>query len=402
MARCWLGLVVVFAYSVSLGVLVSVFITEARTGVITVIVTMLAQTFLPFIAFVICVAVLDMDQEEIGLILVPSPVIIPFFSLNDLYDQDASARMIYWGCMLFLSIGAGVFLSVAAARLAHLWRRTPAVFAEQAEGRRKEGKRRRPRVPWVVELECNPYGWMIWRGFRKMKIMTWTRTLLFMLFLFFLCCVATSKSYDRSMFFVFAIGCVAILHFLSKLDLELESVRQIHDDAHKGGMELILTTPLDVQEMLDGMESGLRLRAKELGRMVVFTGIVLFLLMCIFPSELDFGNGDSIPMAILFAGATVLAIQDFKTIPWIAALQAVKRRSLAVASVVTALLIHLVPMLGFVVVTVILEGIGNVTWVEVSVLFFIWLVCTFFWTEILWRWSRNKLQHNLRQLASRS
>lgn len=395
-SRSWFGLIAVFFFSASLGVFVSVLVVEARTGIIAVIVWVLIQAFLPFLARLILDEMMS-HRAILDLVFLPSPVVLPIFSINDLYLQEQYGRALYWGSSLIHLLGGLLLLCLAAWRLSWLWKETPIVFAQQAEARRKE--RKRLKIPQLLGLDENPYGWMIWRGFRRLRIILWSKRLLALVGLIALAGSLLARS-DKEEFFVTAMIAISIFHFISKLDLQLEAIRQLHEDAHGGGMELLLATPIAGKEMLEGMRNAIGLRARSARRWMVFLSVLLLLAVMIFNEELRMRRGDWIPFAVLFVGAIAMAISDLRALPWVTAFHAIRKKTLTGAALGSGMLIHLVPWVFAVMGMLIVATSRGIDWEEVAVIFGGWSFASVLWVELAGRRYRKRLTKDLRLLVA--
>ncbi len=401
--RSWLALLIAFFFSVSLGLLVSVFVIEARKGIMTTVVIILLHAFLPFIVRVFGMATRAWNGNGNENLLVSfTPIGGALLGINDFYGGGGFGRASYWIYIGFHSVMALLFLLVAASTLNRKWKRTGADFANTAAGEDREGKKTSKKMTKVqrgIGLEESPYGWMIFSRYRGMTVIVWMRRFLILLLVVTIV-LSLLVSRDPEVFFVIAMITAGVLHFLTKLDMEMESVRQLHEDAKQGGLELIMSTPLPDKEILDGAVWSLRkTNARFLPSLLVANGLLAFSVVA-FAKQLHMHRGDYVPFMVLFLGGVLMAVADFRTIPIIALHRAIRSKSLVAASFTSAALVHLVPWVFFFIGFAILSNSRGVGWEEVAVFFGGWSVVSIAWVLQMGSRARRILEDRFRGLVA--
>ena len=152
----------------------------------------------------------------------------------------------------------------------------------------------------------------------------------------------THQMIDQGTFVLTAL----ILHTVLKVWLCSEATRLFAEDKKSGALELTLSTPLTVREILEGQFLGL---LRQFGPA---TGIILLLdiLMMVVGAQRGSGSGDSSWVIMCFAGILVLVL-DLFTLPTLGMWLALTSKRASRAALLTGFYILLLPwliLLGFV------------------------------------------------------
>lgn len=217
----------------------------------------------------------------------------------------------------------------AGARWKDAWRRWQAG---------SPGKRQRYRE---ALLNINPFYWLSSRDRLKpayiLSVIAGAGLLWLILFL-----RDPESMFDQASFFMTAI----ILHMVLKIWLCSESGRLLAEDRRNGALELTLSTPLSVKDILEGQFLGL-LRQFGLAAAIILVADVV---MMVLGARLKLQGGDSDWIVLCFAGILVL-VMDLFTIPTLGMWLGLTSKRASRAALMTGFYILILPwlvLIGFV------------------------------------------------------
>lgn len=133
------------------------------------------------------------------------------------------------------------------------WRETPVPTGRRPRGSFTAGYRH---VLWRPLLDRSPYAWLI-RAVRPGTGVLWL-TLLPLGIAFLTCLGASLTATTASWIWLDAAACIAYLaHTATKFLLALAVTRNLSEDRHSGGLELLMVSGLDSDQIVDGIRRGL-------------------------------------------------------------------------------------------------------------------------------------------------
>ncbi|MDA7916010.1 ABC transporter permease [Verrucomicrobia bacterium] len=401
--RSWLALISVFSFSASLGLLVSAYATEARTAVMSTFSIILLFTLLPLLITVVLLVFMGGNGNDFVFVMMLSPLMVPFQSINDMYNSGGGDGIwAYWLSVLYywvLSVGC-VFW--ASRQLTKSWWSLAFGSSDDSGSKKKKSGAiglNAENPPKGLGRGESPYGWLVWSSYQRVKSLKWFSWFLILLALAGLA-GSLFKVRDSEVIFVIGLISIGLLHLMLKVDVELESVRQIHVDAREGGLELLMCTPLSEKQILNGMYRGMKTRSKYPSMILTFLNFLLILMILFMGKPLHLSRNDYAPFLALFIGGMIVAWVDFRVIPWIGAYQAVKRKTQLTAGFVTIALVHLLPWLLVAVSMTIAANSGSFRSGEAAVLFGGFAIVFGVWAMILKRLYKMKLMNHLREMVS--
>ncbi len=298
-------------FSVCLGLLVSSLLTDSRQATNTAVgFALFFWIGLPGLAAV--AAALAWPAGVAGVLACLSPATTHAASLGLRSTSQP------WLALLLTHAEAWLFLFAAAGFTRRAWRERPAgaVRTRWRERRRNFtfGSPARRAARRRVLLDRNPFLWLSaryrWKPFGPL--------LLFgsILLLMVAACVVEGGAEAT----LLGIGCFT-LHLLLKFWIASEAVAAITVHRRGGSLELLLTTPLSVRDIVRGQFQSLR---RQFGWPLIGTAIVT-LLAAIVPRWAD--GREPAPELVTFAGLTVIGLAaDAYTLVWLGTWKAVATR----------------------------------------------------------------------------
>jgi hypothetical protein len=128
------------------------------------------------------------------------------------------------------------------------------------------------------------------------------------------------------MFFSFALTLTFGLHFAAKILIASESGRRFHQDRQSGALELLLATPLPVEDIVNGQREALRLQFQRALWLISIVNVLTFLTgMAIILVEfsrmpagaMNFLWRQIVMMSEVFLGGAVLLWLDASALIWL-------------------------------------------------------------------------------------
>ena len=350
-------------YSLSLGICVSAVSRSARSASgLTVLLILFWTALLP--ALGACVAnVMHAKQPPMALML-PSVGVSYLLAFDRPYNAML-ANEFWWSLLVVHGLG-WLFLVLASLIVPHAWQERPA-----------GGQRLRWRQQWhlwsfgsVAEraafrtrlLDQNAYFWLAARA-RLRPVYLWV--VLGLIACFWAWGVA---KYHRdwlnpAMYFTTGV----LLNLLIKVWFASEAGRQLAEDRKQGALELLLSTPLTVQEVMHGQ--WLALRRQFLGPV----GVVLVVFFCFMMgafSEMTVED-DRSAWVLFWVAAISMMVADLAGLYWVGMWEGLTSKNPNRAMSASLLRILVLPFLGFALVSLFVSLLSLKVEVDLGPKFFL-------------------------------
>ncbi|HXP60655.1 MAG TPA: ABC transporter permease subunit [Dongiaceae bacterium] len=380
--------------SLTLGICISALSRSARKAVLATLLMLLAFT----VFFPLSSAWLDYAGRSHRLteaLLLPSPGFAFATAFDALYKTQSQQ---FW-CSLGLIHGLGwVFLVTASVVAPRSWQDKPAPARGLPRGGHEESRtsgEAGERLAFRRRLlEENAYFWLAararWRPLAVWAVLgtaagVWAWGL---------------AKYHREwlhppVYFLTA----GVLNLLIKLWVATEAGRQLSEDRWAGTLELILSTPLSVREILRGQF--LALQRQFLGPVAVTLAAFLVFLPATLSDNLD---ADSRAFSVwVYVAAMISLVADVAALHWTGMWQALTARSPQRAVVGTMARILALPWLGMALAVLIIGLAATVSQYEPQPprLVALWLALGITTDIGFGTWARHRLYTELRQAAAR-
>jgi ABC-type transport system involved in multi-copper enzyme maturation permease subunit len=236
----------------------------------------------------------------------------PFYALVQAGDSfyRTGMRHFWWSAGLIHGL-TWLFLWLAAMVVPHSWQDRPAEARGQrlreARGNWVYGNARQRKSFRARLLEMNPVCWLASRA-RIKPVLVWAVLAIVAAFWAWGCARAGSDWYSEGVYFPTAI----LLNSILKLWIASEAGRQFAEDRHSGALELVVSTPLSVKEILRGQ--WLALRRQFLGPLSVVIALELIFLAASLQRESL--HAQPINPVLWLAGIVMLAA-DMAALGWV-------------------------------------------------------------------------------------
>lgn len=193
-----------------------------------------------------------------------------------IFDAANIEEVVYWQAVIFNHIVAWGALAMAAARLIYVWKDRPRTWQQQRWFNRflalRYGAKRARQKLRANLLDQNPLSWLVNREQVSSSGLLLVFTMLFagagLLMLF------SSNFLETSV--VYGIGALFIAHAALLFRMSLAAAYLLAEDRRSGALELLLSTPIKVREIIRGRWLGLfRQFLGPIAVVLVFHGLVL-------------------------------------------------------------------------------------------------------------------------------
>jgi hypothetical protein len=187
-----------------------------------------------------------------------------------------------------------------------------------------------------------------------------------------------------------------MLHGFLKCQLAGDACRRFAEDRRSGALELLLTTPLGVKEILRGQARALR-RQFAAPVVAVLAADTLLLLGAL--GETGMTNGDASGVLLTFLAGMAVLVADAVTLSYLGMWRALRAASFTRAWGETLGLVLVLPWAVFLVAAFTAEAVGLAPpnhrgWL------FVWLGLGIGWDAVLLGWARWKLATQFRAVAA--
>ena len=250
-------------FSLSLGMFVSAISRNERKAIFATLVGVLVPALLPFCLVLFMITVLEWVQDWAGVVQ-----LLPLLVFNPIYPFLVSLPLpflttiplpawSFWASVGVIHVLSWVLLLVTAVILPTVWKDRPRVITERkrgpglmdrwrlwAQGSTAQRKALRDQL-----LERSPFLWLVSRD-RLKPGYAW-------FFLFAMICVWLWGYWDYgSVMFDFypLVPTVFMIHCFLKVWVVTEVSHRMVEDQRNGAMELLLSTPMTVKEILRGQQ----------------------------------------------------------------------------------------------------------------------------------------------------
>ena len=330
--RMVLVLLVTFLFSLAIGVFVSALSWNARRAMgANFLLLLFLSASLPACAGAI--AYFSPTHQIVYELLYPCPV-FSFYLCSDASFKWQSER--FW-CSLGVIHGLTWLLVGWTSRLApRCWQDQPSKAGQFRWRDRWEklifgDSRKRLRFRQRL-LQINAFYWLAARA-RLKPLGVWVALLFVGLWWLFMRLVLGFKPVEESL----SLTTVFILNLLLKLWIAVESVQRLAEDQKNGALELLLSTPLTVRDIVQGQL--LSLRRQFLGPLLAVVAIELPLIWG--ASYHAFPNGQAVLVPGI--GGIMMLLADIAALIGVAILTALRARSPNHASVSTISRVLILP-----------------------------------------------------------
>lgn len=325
---------------------------------------------------------------------IPSPA-VAYGTAMDVVYRAGAAR--YWGPMIGIHVLGWLFLALAVVVCPRVWQ------DRAADGSRLKWRERwqswlygRPEVRRVFRgslLSQNPFFWLASRERMKPAYVWIVLGLIVIAWLFGWYKVGRDWLNSASYFTT-----AMVVNFVLRVWVAAEATRQFPDDRRSGALELLLSTPLSILEILKGQWLALR---RQFLAPFIFVLVVEALFMKASMAE-EFAPKDRQVWLALYLGAMLMLVADAVAIYWLGLWLSLKARSAQRAANGTLMRILGLPWLVLALVFVPMAQAAGRSGEEPGwQFFFAWWLLSGLGVDLLFGiWARTKLLTEFRLVAS--
>lgn len=284
-----------------------------------------------------------------------------------------SSTKYFWMPTFFHMLIAVGFLAAAAISLNFSFRKQFA-FTQKIE---KKSEPRRKKL-----LNSNPFRWLLSLDkfsprIAKLHLLATLLTALFVAYVASNTPGAVRTMGDGTILYAF--------HFTWKLLLIADAMRWLHHDHRSGGLELLLTTPIDPNDIIKAQYKH--------SFSVFFPGAVG---LCLANAVWYWGSDQFNNIFVVPLGGAIFIFLDSMALRWTAMLQALKPSRFPTAVVRLIAKIVVVPLL---ILWLVLITAGGLSASDINAWFFVWFIACATYDAVLIKRAKTKLQ-DLRLLAT--
>ena len=382
-------------FSLALGICMSAICRSARKAMaLTLVVILLLTVLLPAVGA--WLASLARARPVPAAFLMPSAGYGYFLAFDRPYTSLALADQFWWSLLLLHGLG-WLFLALASAIAPHTWQDRPAGA---------------PRLRWMERWREWSYGSVAERAAFRERLLDQSAY-------FWLAARARLKpAYVWAALGVIACGwawgfakyhrdwlsegmcffTAMLLNLLIKAWFASEAGRQLAEDRRHGALELLLSTPLTVRDLLRGQL--LALKRQFLGP-VALVLVVFLLFMIASVSEMTWEE-DRAAWVLFWAAAMMTLVADLASLYWVGMWQGLTAKNLNRATSASLARILVLPCIGFALVSLVLSLVALNRDVNLGPKFFVgvWVGLSLAADVGFGAWARHKLLTELRLAAA--
>lgn len=370
-------LLTVMLFSLAVGVFVSAQVTEDKAAFLGTLGLLAAFTLLPLLLWKIC-STLTAQAPWCDYLLYPSPA---YAYTAVPWTAAPSAIAEFWGSILVLNLLSGALAIAAAILLRKSFQQQFVATSPPAKTPAPADEGVTP-IPASKTLETNPFRWLLEREKLFPKIMR-----AFLALTIILALIGTYSLQSKSVGALVTVLMYTLygLHVLWKILLTSDVVRRLHHDHRSGSLELLLSTPLAVREIL-------KAQRKHTFRLFFPSAIALCL-----ASAVMFSHGFLNDMLALPIGGALFLFIDAQALAWMGILQALRPgRYPAAVLRITGLVLG--PPLAL--ILLLLFTRRGMSSYDANALFFFWFIACAIYDFILIHNAKKKVFTDFRLLAA--
>jgi ABC-type transport system involved in cytochrome c biogenesis permease component len=386
-----LVLITVLFFSLAAGIFVSTYNRLERTAMFFTILVILLCTLGPvLIGFVLNVN-FGFNERNIWAVLMFSPA----FLLLLTFEPNAAKSFAVPAFELTLAMTwlfTIFFLRQASKKLPHSWEQkepkpsaSKIVSLQMPQANKSQAKEFRANA-----LEINPFLWLTLRGREKLNH-AWGFVIAIIVIWFLGFLGSRNVMWDYELVF----PTFLFIHAFLKIWVTSEACTRLVEDRRNGALELLLSTPLDVKEIIRGQHLALR---RQFGGPFLLL-IILETLCFIFGIA---GRENNLSKKLFLPSAIVMFVTDFFTLRWVAMWIGLNARNVNRAVLKTALLILAMPWI----IYILLSSIIPIFYIsrakpEIKHLTAVlcWIGIALLTNLILFRWAKPRLLSRFREVA---
>jgi ABC-type transport system involved in cytochrome c biogenesis permease component len=341
--RTILVFTVTMYFSLSIGMLVSAASQEGRQA--------MGGTFAAIIFLAGVLPVLWQMRPQflrsgyLDFMLWPSPV-YAYIKGFDVEYSTRFGRQAFWAGMGTIFSLASVSIVAASVLLPRSWQKGAAADPSQQRVRfelfGKARRRRRPPLGFG-----NPFHWLALGDHAGQSALN---RMLVLLGLLWAVTLVLGSGQRNGVFLSIAMMLAFGLHFAAKVLIASESGRRFYQDRQSGALELLLVTPLRVEDIVAGQREALRKQFERAIWAISLVNVVTlaFFLAMVFSSSGGGMDGDEFFMTIeVFLGSAVMLWLDASALSWIGMWRGLKAKKYPRSVLSTWAQVMLPPWLAF-------------------------------------------------------
>lgn len=393
-SRILLALLIALLFSLSLGMLISSLVEEARKAVMATFLWLVLINAIPLL----CALLYKLFTRRV---LPPSGIqlLSPCYLLKLAFDPFLSSGGLppYWKSVLLLLSLSAIFLLAASILLPWSWKRAhlgSATPKPRAQSKRKS-KRSLSLREWDPLGVQNPYKWLCSRGPRESVWFRLFRRALIGFWGLMLLVSILTKHWEEG--FVTAMFTCFALHLLHKTQLALEAGRQFNEDRRSGSLEILLSTPLPESKIVDGQLDVINQQFRARLKTLITLNAIMLLWIYGFQKPLHMDGEVLFLFSTFFIGGILAAISDFRTLKWKAMSDGLRLTTHLKASLRTMASVFVFPWVLF--FTCFALG-SNADADGAAVIFMIWFAITLLINRIMRLYVMTRLRGDFRAMVS--
>lgn len=387
-SRIILGLALALILGASVGVLVSVLVTESWKTMMATLASIILVAAVPMIYLMLRATFLASPAPSRGLPQL-SPIFTVFSGFESSYGRPGGPAL-FWGSVV-ASLGLSSALVMVAGSL--LGR----VFTVMGAGSGSARQTRALPIADAEALERNPYEWTLLRSAREacpIGVLTYALVLFFATML-----VASVVTNHWQAGFISAFFTALAIHLVAKLRFVVEATRQVNIDRQSGAMELLLVTTSPTGAILEGHQRALRMLAQKPLALLIGVNALLEFSVLGFPQTLHMDPDATAMFTSFFVGGMVLAVADFSALRWLGLWHGLRAPSHVKAALGAFNSTMLLPWIGMSLVIAAVTS-SQLRPRGLAALLSLWVVGCLLYDWVLIRLTKSRLDAGLRRLAS--
>lgn len=340
-ARLLLAFAVAAFFSLSIGLLTSVISREAKDALTAALATMfIFSVLMPALWWLIALSTqkgtFGMPADNaFNFLLWPCPVYTYIKAFSSDY-MSGNGVIAYWASVSTLTAISFACLITATILLPRVWHNTTNTPLFNWRSRFKFLFRATKNSGRRID-NANPIYSLCLHNTRTRRLIRITFMVLLPLWSAFLVLSVTRPAGNEPLFCA-AFFTAYAAHFATKIFIALEASRRLAEDCQSGALELLLVTPIEVEEILKGQLAALKRQFR--GVLIVLCTMNALMMFCVvmFTKKLHTHGAETMTGfgAIFFGGMLALAF-DFPALAWLGMWRAIRSRKHHIAVMISVL-----------------------------------------------------------------
>ena len=397
--RITMALLVSLSLSLTLGLAASAFNHDPRRAISTALLLLIVPTGILPVVWMVQRYIIG--GSGCGFLLWPSPVFLYSQALETNFGPSG-AQPYYFSLATIIGLSV-MALILTSWSLPRIWQETSRATGKTTGfnwTRFNFGSAAHRLMRRRLFLDDNPYYWLASRELLPGRTAALVMGACLPIWLCFLVgCFHPSRNTQNWCFGVVMFMAYG-LHVAMKLMVTTEACRRLNEDRHSGALELVLSTPISVQNIIEGQRRALWETVRV--PLLLLLGLNVILVWVVGLADPLRMNGDAGVFCVIYVGGAVLLLADYYALTWTGMRSALCKGRHTRAIFSTLMRVMLVPWVMVLMTFLVVTGRRGFSGNDVAGFFMFWALTAGVLDLMVATWAESNLNYELRKIASGS